>query len=541
MGFGAWSRHVSAEGTVKATAGHVNLPVVIGGQVVRAGDVVVADDDGVVVVPLGRVAETLTAPARPGSPRRARRAPRSETGELGLDRYGLRPLLERLGVEYVAHAGPRPAPGGSRSLGRPRSRDGCAVCPDARRHVAGRVPARGRPARRRARARRPRRAGSWGAPMPSRWTAWEVGTRSPARSPWSRPRPATPTSTTCSSRSCREEQVVTSAQPCGNMLAGVGPFAIERGLVPPADGLTEVRVRMLNTGTVATLRVLTPGGVVTYDGDTELSGVPGTAAPVEVLLDPSPQPLLPTGNLRDMLAGLEVTCVDNGMPCVIVRAADLGVTGERDARVARGRRCPRCPGPRAPRGGAATRWGWTLDPGATSVPKVVLVSEPTSGGTVSTRSFIPVRVHHSIGVVAAATVAASVVLPGTVAHGVARPARTGAAAAASSTPPAIVTIGLETGPDGGVSRTAVVRTARMILDGVVHPGPRRIRPTREGVLTCQPSSETSPTSATSSCSPPTWTGASGSSPRSSGSPRPAARATRSSCAPSTTTSRPAWS
>jgi 4-hydroxy-4-methyl-2-oxoglutarate aldolase len=102
MGFGAWSRYVSAEGTVKATAGNVNLPVVIAGQVVRAGDVVVADDDGVVVVPLERVAETIAAcEARLAKETTSRAA--FQAGELGLDRYGLRPLLERLGVEYVAY------------------------------------------------------------------------------------------------------------------------------------------------------------------------------------------------------------------------------------------------------------------------------------------------------------------------------------------------------------------------------------------------------------------------------------------------------
>jgi 4-hydroxy-4-methyl-2-oxoglutarate aldolase len=103
MGFGAWSRHVSAEGTVKATAGHVNLPVVVAGQAIRPGDVVVADDDGVVVVPLERVGETLDAcEARAAKEAATRDA--FATGELGLDRYGLRPLLERLGVDYVTRA-----------------------------------------------------------------------------------------------------------------------------------------------------------------------------------------------------------------------------------------------------------------------------------------------------------------------------------------------------------------------------------------------------------------------------------------------------
>jgi 4-hydroxy-4-methyl-2-oxoglutarate aldolase len=99
MGFPAWARHVSAEGTVKATAGHVNLPVVVAGQTVRAGDVVVADDDGVVVVPRGRVAETVTASQQRVDKEDAARAA-FEQGELGLDRYGLRPLLKDLGVEY---------------------------------------------------------------------------------------------------------------------------------------------------------------------------------------------------------------------------------------------------------------------------------------------------------------------------------------------------------------------------------------------------------------------------------------------------------
>jgi 4-hydroxy-4-methyl-2-oxoglutarate aldolase len=99
MGFPAWSRHVSAEGTVKATAGSVNMPVVIAGQRIRAGDVVVADDDGVVVVPREKVAETVTASQARVDKEDASRAA-FEQGELGLDRYDLRPLLEDLGVEY---------------------------------------------------------------------------------------------------------------------------------------------------------------------------------------------------------------------------------------------------------------------------------------------------------------------------------------------------------------------------------------------------------------------------------------------------------
>jgi 4-oxalomesaconate tautomerase len=268
-----------------------------------------------------------------------------------------------------------------------------------------------------------------------------------------------------------DRQVVTAAQPCGNMLAGVGPFAIERGLVPAADGVTEVTVRMVNTGTIATLRVQTPGGTVTYDGDTEIAGVPGTAAPVEVLLAPSANPLLPTGNLVDTLAGVEVTCIDNGMPCVLVRAADLGLDGaeppERlEADAALTERI------RAIRAEALTAMGLDPDPDATSVPKIVVVSAARDGGVLTTRSFIPVRVHQSIGVVAAATVAAGAALPGTVAHGLAKLPAAGDAMRIEH-PTGFLAIGIETDPDGTVTRTAVVRTARMIMDGVVHPRPTR--------------------------------------------------------------------
>jgi 4-oxalomesaconate tautomerase len=268
-----------------------------------------------------------------------------------------------------------------------------------------------------------------------------------------------------------DRPVVSTAQPCGNMLAGVGPFAIERGLVPAADGVTDVRVLMVNTGTIATLRVQTPGGAVTYEGDTAISGVPGTAAPVEVVLDPSPKPLLPTGNPVDTLAGVEVTCIDNGMPSVLVRAADLGYDGtepparlEEDA--ALNERI------RAIRAEALPAMGLDPDPDATTIPKIVLVSAPRNGGVLTTRSFIPVRVHQSIGVLAAATVAGGAALPGTVAHGLAGLPPDGEPMRIEH-PSGYLAIRLELGPDGGVARTAVVRTARMILDGVVHPGPPR--------------------------------------------------------------------
>src|SRR5690606_14445189 len=125
--------------------------------------------------------------------------------------------------------------------------------------------------------------------------------------------------------------VVTDAQNCGNILAGVGPFAIERGLVEAQDGETSVRIHMDNTGQIAVATVATPSGHVTYTGDARIDGVPGTAAPVPIefkdTAGSSCGALLPTGNSCDEIDGVALTMIDNGMPCVVMRAHDLGVSG----------------------------------------------------------------------------------------------------------------------------------------------------------------------------------------------------------------------
>lgn len=270
-----------------------------------------------------------------------------------------------------------------------------------------------------------------------------------------------------------DQAAVSSSQTCGNILAAVGPFAVERGLVAPGEERTDVRVRLVNTGAHAVLRVRTPGGVVTYDGDTEITGVPGTAAPVEVVLEPSGAPLLPSGRVLDRLAGIDMTCIDNGMPSVLVRASDLGFGGteppeELEADAGLRRRV------REIRAAAVDAMGLDPDLDATTVPKIVLVSSPAAGGSIATRSFIPERVHQAIGVLGAASVAAAARLPGSVAHDIA------------DLPPADEPVRIEhpTGffdvsavPDETgerpIASTAVIRTARMILDGTVYPGPAR--------------------------------------------------------------------
>jgi 4-oxalomesaconate tautomerase len=266
-----------------------------------------------------------------------------------------------------------------------------------------------------------------------------------------------------------DRATVSASQTCGNMLAAVGPFAIERGLVTAGDATTDVRVRLTNTGALATLRVQTPGGVVTYTGDTEITGVPGTAAPVEVVAAPTGKPLLPTGNARDHLGGYDVTCIDNGMPSVLVRAADLGRDGteppdelEHDDGVRRATR--------AIREAAASAMGIDGDLDEITVPKIVLVSEPRHGGAVTTRSFIPERVHQAIGVLAAASVAAALQVEGSIGHDV-------AVLPAAGDPLRIEhpTGFLDVHVRG--ESTSVVRTARLLMDGTVHPGPHRVRPT----------------------------------------------------------------
>ena len=128
-----------------------------------------------------------------------------------------------------------------------------------------------------------------------------------------------------------DQPIVTDAQNCGNILAGVGPFAIERGLVAAQDGETEVRIFMENTGQIASARVSTPGGKVSYEGDARIDGVPGSSAAVPITFEDtagsSCGALLPTGNAVDVIDGVEMTLIDNGMPVVVMRAEDMGITG----------------------------------------------------------------------------------------------------------------------------------------------------------------------------------------------------------------------
>ncbi len=269
-----------------------------------------------------------------------------------------------------------------------------------------------------------------------------------------------------------DEPTVSDAQTCGNLLAGVGPFAVERGLVTAGETTTTVRIRLINTGDLATETFATPVGRVDYDGTVAIDGVPGTAAGIDIELGGGPDArLLPTGNVADEVDGHRATLIDNGMPVVLLRADEFGVTGdetpaeleERSGLKAEVERIRRLAGPLMGLGDVA----------AATVPKMLLLSPPRHGGAISTRAFIPVRVHTSIGVLMAASVAAGIRVPGAVGADLAQLPASGPDGIEhpSGTFPARVHV--ESGADGTWSATSTsLRTARKIFDGVVFPRPR---------------------------------------------------------------------
>ncbi|WP_329282605.1 4-oxalomesaconate tautomerase [Streptomyces sp. NBC_01451] len=269
-----------------------------------------------------------------------------------------------------------------------------------------------------------------------------------------------------------DRPTVTDRQNCGNLLAGVGPFAVERGLVAAGKELTSVRIRMVNSGDHATANFPTAGGRVVYSGTTEISGVPGAAAPVAIGFGRGSAPLLPTGRALDIAAGTPVTCVDNGMPTVLIAASALQVTGyeapgdlEENVTLKERLREIRL---------AAGKLMGLGDVSGTTVPKLTLLAPPAQGGTVTTRTFIPVRCHTAIGVLGAASVAAGLRMAGGVGEGVARLPDRADDPLRIEHPTGFLDVESVVDTDAPTpvaQRTAVVRTARKIFDGTVFPRP----------------------------------------------------------------------
>jgi 4-oxalomesaconate tautomerase len=266
---------------------------------------------------------------------------------------------------------------------------------------------------------------------------------------------------------------VSDSQNCGNILAGVGPWAIENGLVPVAGDTTPVRIHMLNTNSIAVAHVPTPRGAVEYEGDARIDGVPGTAAAIAIdFLDvagSSCGKLFPTNSNIDRIEGLEVTCIDNGMPVVVMRAADLSKRGDESpeeleadtALKSRIERIRLAVGPRMNLGDVTKK----------TVPKMCLVSLPRHGGTLHTRTFIPHRVHEAIGVLGAVSVATACVTPGSVAAQLAGlTPRSGSQRLEIEHPTGFFTVEMEVALEGdtvSVKRSALLRTARKLMQGQV--------------------------------------------------------------------------
>ncbi len=270
------------------------------------------------------------------------------------------------------------------------------------------------------------------------------------------------------------EPTVDTSPNCGNMLAGVGPFAIEAGMIPATSPETTVRIFNVNTGKLIEAVVQTPGGKVTYDGSTVINGVPGTAAPIRLaFLDAAGAKtghLLPTGQVCDRIQGIDVTCIDMAMPLAIMRAADFGKTGHEQpaeldadsgffARLEAIRR----------EAGAMMGLG---DVGGMVIPKPVLVSAPTAGGTLCARYFTPRACHRAVAATGAVGIATACVMPGSLAWQIAGPPPTGPTALITIEHPAgRIPIELELAAPGAevpVLRAALVRTARRLFAGNVY-------------------------------------------------------------------------
>lgn len=269
-----------------------------------------------------------------------------------------------------------------------------------------------------------------------------------------------------------DQPIITDGQNCGNILAGVAPFALERGLVPVTGETTAVRIHMVNTGQIATATVQTPGGIVRYDGEARIDGVPGTAAAVPLVFQDTAGStcgaLLPTGNPVDRIEGVACTLIDDGMPCVIMAAGDFGLDGTEslEALEANEELKARLEAIRLAAGPLMN----IADVAGKSIPKMTLVSPPRNGGTIMTRSFIPHRVHKAIGVLAAVSVGTACYLRDGPASELAVLPEGQNAALDIEHPTGAFGVVINRNEIGDVVSSGVLRTARKLMDGVVFPG-----------------------------------------------------------------------
>jgi len=267
-----------------------------------------------------------------------------------------------------------------------------------------------------------------------------------------------------------DQPLVSSSQNCGNILAGIAGFAIERGLAPAKDSESTVVIFLENTGQTAHATIPTPGGAPSYSGSESIDGVPNTAAPVLLSFADAAGStcgaLLPTGRDKDVVEGVEVTLIDNGMPVVVMRAADMGISGyetreELEANTSLREKLERlrlAVGPLMNLGDVTEK----------SVPKMTMVAPPQHGA-IMTRSFIPHRCHASIGVFGALSVATACLQPGSPAHEMANIPDGARKVMKIEHPTGALDIVVRMGEGGEIEEAAFVRTARKLFDGTVFP------------------------------------------------------------------------
>lgn len=266
-----------------------------------------------------------------------------------------------------------------------------------------------------------------------------------------------------------EKAVVDYGQNCGNILSGVAPFAVERGLIAAQADSTTVRIFMQNTEQLAKVTIQTPNAEVNYVGDTYIDGVPQPSA--EVILNfqniegSTCGSLLPTGNVKDIIYGVSVTCIDNGMPVVLINAADLGIIGtespqQLDSNIKLKQQIE------------AIRLvaGQKMNLGDVSnktVPKMSIVSPAIRGGAIHTRTFIPHKCHAAIGVFGATSVATACLIEGTVAFDVAQTSNDLKQRLNIEHPTGRFTVLLERNEQQQITGCGFIRTARALFDGFV--------------------------------------------------------------------------
>ncbi|BAZ81273.1 4-oxalomesaconate tautomerase [Sphaerospermopsis kisseleviana CS-549] len=263
------------------------------------------------------------------------------------------------------------------------------------------------------------------------------------------------------------------APSCGNILAGVGPAAIERNLVAAVDGKTTVKIHAVNTGSLIEAVVCTPGGQVTYEGNTVIDGVPGSAAPILLnfmkIVGSKTGKLLPTGYTSEEIEGVQVTCIDVAVPMAIAQAQAFGKTGyetktELDADTAFLQKIEvirRLAGERMGLGNVAN----------SVIPKFAIIAPPRQGGSITSRYFVPDTCHAAHAVTGAICVASSTLLPGSVADGIAKVTDSQQQNIIIEHPSGKLEISLVIHQEGSeivIERAGVIRTARLLFSGNVY-------------------------------------------------------------------------